>query len=887
MLSDLPTPANPIVGRDIDRVAVAELLARGRLITLTGPGGVGKTRLALQVGIDLLDLFPAGVAWVPLAHIRDSRAVMPALAQALGLHEGDHTALEALIEHLRTGDRLLLVDNFEQVLGASPDLAALLSGTLRLKLLVTSRAALQLSGEQEYPLPPLALPPEEEPPAQSYAAVELFVQRARAIRPDFALNAENMAAVATICRRLDGLPLAIELAAARIRLLSPQALLARLDQRLALLTGGARDLPARHQTLRGAIEWSYELLDIAERRLFRRLSVFVGGWTLEAAEAVCDDAPGQGATPAPTQILDGLDSLLAKSLIRQSEAADEPRFGMLETIREYALERLAEHGELAALRQRHAAFCVALAERAEPQLTGQDQLAWFTRLAREQGNLRAALEWLLDGKESLGQAAPLDDGLRLVGVLWRFWWMRGQLREGRAWLDRAIERSAADLPIAELRTQTIDPDRREQLRAELRLRAKLLHGAGALARGQADFTAAAAFQETALALYQELGDRAGIATALNGLGNIAYDQWNFALARTRFEESLALHQAIGNSWFCGLLLNNLSDLCYFEGDYAGARALNEESLALMRRLNSPRGIGYALGGLGEAAHQQGELALAQAQLEESLAFFRRIDDQRGIARALQGLGLVALSRADQPAARAQLEASLALRREIGSAPDINHTLNSLGDLARAAGDLAQARERYAESLASLRQLRPTLTVAGSLAGLAGLAVALGHAERAAELLAAADAVRAALGLPLAPLERPQHDRDLAAVRGKLAASRFAAATERGRIMPLEEAVALALQPLEPAAPPAAAMVHPAQSTTPEELTAREAEVLRLVAAGLSNQEIAERLTVSVYTVQAHLRSIYGKLGVSSRSAATRYAWEHQLVLDAPSPLPPQ
>ncbi|HEY9230648.1 MAG TPA: NB-ARC domain-containing protein, partial [Blastocatellia bacterium] len=450
--NNLPAQPRPLVGRDQETSAVKDLLRRKevRLLTLTGPGGTGKTSLALQAAADLLGEFTDGAFFVSLEAISDARLVASVIAEALEIKEArGKPLLDSLKEYLCDRQMLLILDNFEHLLGAVGLVAELLAECARLKILATSRAALHLRAEHEYSLPPLALPDPERLPApdelRRCPAVALFLQRAIAVKPDFAVSQENARAIAEICVRLDGLPLAIELAAARIKMLSPQSLLARMEKRFHLLTGGARDLPARQQTMRDAIAWSYELLSEDEKRLFRRLAVFAGGCTLEAIEAVCDST-----NDLRVDVLSGVASLVDKSLVRQSEQGDgnETPFRMLETIREYGLECLASAGEIDTLRQQHAAFYVALAEEAEPELKGSWQVAWLERLEREHRNLRAALQW---ARES----GNLEAGLRLSGALWRFWRVRDHFSEARAWLEEFVTRAEASGDLTAARAKAL------------------------------------------------------------------------------------------------------------------------------------------------------------------------------------------------------------------------------------------------------------------------------------------------------------------------------------------------------------------------------------------------------------------------------------------------
>jgi predicted ATPase/transcriptional regulator with XRE-family HTH domain/Tfp pilus assembly protein PilF len=634
--TNLPAPLTDFIGRERERAAVTTFLRRApvRLVTLTGPGGIGKTRLGLEVASALRDTFADGVWLVELAALTDPDLVAGTIAATLPVPEsGGRPVLERLHEYLRERHLLLVLDNCEQVLAAAGLVEDLLKSAPRLKVLATSRAPLRVYGEREFLVPPLTLPDRRPLPSfdqlPTYEAVRLFVERTQAVQPAFVLNAATAPAVVEICWRLDGLPLAIELAAARGRLFPPAALLARLDGALNVLTGGVRTAPVRQQTLRAAIDWSYQLLTPPDQRLFRRMAVFQGGCTLEALDAVGNyDAGFGGAVPA------GVESLVEQSLVQPREGrSEEPRFGMLETIHAYAREKLAESGEGPALQREHARYFMQWAEAAEIGLTGAQQAEWFARVEDAHDNIRAALRW---AREQSARAQPEagEIGMRIAGALWRFWYIRGYHSEGRTQLAAAL---AGGPGRAEMRT----------------IRAKVLNGAGNMAWQQGDYAAARTLHEESLAIRREVGDPRSIAASLANLGNVAHVLGDYAAARTLHEESLAIRRKWGDQKGISSLLGNLGNVAAAQGDYAAAGALYEESLAIGRALGETWAIAGVLGNLGYAAHRQGDVGRARQLYAESLRISRAVGARQEMAIALAGLGAVA-GAARQPVKGARL-----------------------------------------------------------------------------------------------------------------------------------------------------------------------------------------------------------------------------------------
>ena len=636
---NFPTQVTSFVGREKELAEVKKLLQDTHVLTLTGPGGSGKTRLALQVATEMVEHFHDGVFLVALAPITNPRLVASTIAQSLGITEAaGRSIVDSLKDYLQNKSLLLLLDNFEQVISAAALVAELLAACSELKILVTSREGLRISGEHEYPVPPLPLPDLTQLPSleslSQYAAVKLFIQRAQAVNPDFSITIDTSQAVAEICYRLDGLPLAIELAAARIKLLPPNAMLARLENRLDFLTGGARDLPARQQTLRNAIAWSYDLLDENEQKLFRQLSVFVGGCTLDAVKVVAGDHP------TPASVLDQLASLLDKSMLHEVDGTNgESRFMMLETLREFGRAQLEASSEQETIRSRHADFFLALAEQAEAKLESAEQVEWMNRMEQEHDNLRAALEWSKMA-EGAGELC-----LRLAGSLGYFWEVRGHFSEGR-------ERLSAILSMGIAQGQTA-------------AHAKLLARAAELAYRQSDYPATISLAKESLAIYRKTGDKQGIASALIKLGNAATETGNYRTASKYLEEALTIWRELGDKHGTARALISLGWVALRPGDYQLANARLEEALAISRELGDTRSMGFELSGLGEVALRQGDYLRATQLMEESLELRRQLGNKWGVGVSLGMLGWVAMRERDWTRAIERLGESLEVRQEIG------------------------------------------------------------------------------------------------------------------------------------------------------------------------------------------------------------------------------
>jgi predicted ATPase/transcriptional regulator with XRE-family HTH domain len=801
----VPIPLTPLLGRESAVATIGTMVQQPqtRLVTLTGPGGIGKTRLAQAVAIQIAAEFADGARFIPLATVADPALVAETVAYALGVQESGGPSLhQRLIEYLHPRQLLLVLDNFEHLLASAPFITDLLGACPALTVLVTCRAALRLSGEQEWLVPPLALPDTAQaadPQTLMRApAVALFVRRAQAVDPGFQPTAAEAPAIAALCAALDGLPLAIELAAARVKILPPQAMLARMTQPLQVLVGGPRDQPVRHQTLRDTIAWSYDLLTPGEQALFACLTIFVGSWTLAAAEAV---SPAIGGDTG--MALDALSALVDHHLIRQAgEVAGELRFGMLETIREYARERLVASGREAEVAEGHARYFLAYVEWLRPaiygtkQETGPNQEEAMAILEAEHDNLRAALAWALAAGE--GELA-----LRLGIAVKKFWQVRGYLAEGRRWLTAALAQ-ATDVPPL-LRVQAIDM-------------------VSYLMRLQGDYASARALAEEGLVIVRALQGEGDAATAglpfsltqqgirasdegddyvsqcqvwlgsiLFNLGMTAQDQHADAEARAYYEESLALFRPLDDTHRIGFLLLCLGELAQRAGAYDDARNDYEESLRLLRESGDTQGMIYPLNDLGVLARDVGDHAAARTYLTEGVAIRRALTAGPGLAQSLDSLATLERDVGHYAEARALHEESLALSQTAGDRPGIVRSLTGLAVMHLRAGDTAAAGVQCEAGLRMADELGDKQGIAACLSVLAEMSGVQGKVLRAAQLWAAATALRAAVGVQLPPVDRAHEERSISAAQAGCSESTWNAAWQAGWTMPVEQAVRVAFR----------------------------------------------------------------------------------------------
>ncbi|HEY4865537.1 MAG TPA: tetratricopeptide repeat protein [Candidatus Dormibacteraeota bacterium] len=798
----LPAGLGSLIGREAELESAARLLQEPtvRLLTLTGAGGVGKTRLAVEVATLCGSGFHDGGRFVPLGRLTDPQQVLPAIGHSLDFAESVSTDLsERLLDALRNRHFLLFLDNFEHVLPAAPMVAELLGACADLKVLVTSQAALHLAGEYEFPVLPLPVPAstaEFETLAGS-PAVRLFVERAKAVSPDFHLEVSNAQATVEVCRRLDGLPLAIELAAPRIRVLTPKAMLVRLDRSLELLAGGRRDAPARQQALSNTLDWSYTLLDEEQRLALLQLTVFPASFTVETSERFLQLA-------AEASVLEVLGALVERGFLRREDTPQgENRLSMPVLIRQFLRERFLDSPAAAELAERHAMLQLGLVDSAYSGLRRRSSESWLNRMESERDSLAAAVGWFITSGRS-------EEALRMAAWLWRFWFLHGYVDECRRWLGEVL--SMAPVPDT--------PDA-----------AEALLGAGFAAHYQADYRAAESFFMSSLGISRRLHDIPHTAVSLNGLGG---------LARVR-------------------------------GDYAGAKRLYEEGLALVVALDDDPGVATLLERLGLVQWLMGEMDAAQESLSRALALCHEVGDRRGIVQALQGLGWFAINRGETRAAANLLIDALARSRSLGDRWNMARALYSLGLVSYRERDLDLARQRQVDALGAANQVGDKALMRACLEALAAVADAQGHHVSAAELLGAAAALAgAAPDVRSAVLESPVLDREypglVESVSAALSGARFVEAWDKGHASTPLQALDFALRHEESAT-----------GGHPEGLSDRELVVLRLVATGGTNAQIAHQLFLSIRTVDAHLRTIYRKLGVTSRAAATRFAVEHELT----------
>lgn len=884
--NNIPGRLTPLVGRERDVELACRLLgARShsretanagspeqdvRLVTLVGPGGIGKTHLALEIARTLLSgdavpLFRHGVYLVDLAPVADPDMLLPAVSSVLQVREVPGVSLISTVaEHLQDREMLLLLDNFEQIMQASSTVSDLLTSCPDLKLLITSRSPLELPAERKFEVSSLDVPAADRlyslVDISQYKAVSLFVQRARAVTPNFELTERNAGAVGEICRRVDGLPLGIELVAAYAGLLTPEGILSRLRHPLEMLTSGTPGSLHRHRTMRDTIEWSYRLLLPEEQALFRRLSVFAGGFELRAAECVCNAASDISVppeNPLAIQVLKSVKVLVDKNLVRPLEQADssDRRLTMLETIRAYALEKLVSAGsvdnsEEADARMLHARYYLAVAEAAEPHLTGPEQLAWTTRIQTEYDNVRAALSTTLlklsqpsDTFEHAGAAwLPAWLGLRLAGTIWQFWSHRGNLAEGRRWLELALEAAESLQKSGTYAFDGIMVSNHEIARAKL----KVLNGLGVLTRLAADIPASRLALETGLTIAREIGDRQAAARILNSLGAAMLHVGDYSSARRFAEECLELRESPGIEPEIGFTLGLLGNINMLEENYSEARRLHEEALVTRRGIGDKQGIGQSLHSLSTIARREGNYREAGRLAEETLA----------------------------------------IARELGNKPGVAYSQRSIGSVLYALEDYRAAYDSFLESVQLFRELGDVMALLDCLLSVARVAARTGRSASAVMLLGAVRSALQATESQLDPRDRVEYDLLLAELRGLMPEGVFSALWQRGLSLSPDDAIELTVNMGREQNDDKGNVAAPRGRGRPKAqgiagLTQRESEVAVLVARGITNADIARDLVLSVRTIEMHVYNTMQKLGLSTRTELAAWVIRNGLAEESP------
>lgn len=833
----LPVLPTRFVGREDEIATVCSLLepVDVRLITLVGPPGIGKTRLALEVAKHAASRFKHRAAFVDLAPVSDPALVPHTIATALGVAEAPRrNTLKRLIDYLEDESVLLVLDNFEHVIVAAREVAELLASCSGVKVLVTSREPLHLTWEREVSVSPLRVPdlnrlPEHESLA-GYSAVALFLERVRAFQSNFALTPKNAMPVAEICVRLDGLPLAIEMAAARVRSMTPEALARRLDHRFELLTAGALDVPERQRTLRSAIAWSYDLLKPDEQAIFRRFAVFTGGGTADAALSVCGSSL--------LDVVEGLGALVNKSLLQHDPEPDgTSRFRMLESVREFGLQKLAASGELETVQRRHADNFIALARQGETHRYGRQQSTWLETLEREHANLQSSIGWCLE-------TGNIASGLEVATALSWFWDLHGHWSVGRRWMERLLDAYGAA-------TDTV--------------RAKGLCALGSLLWLQAEFDDAQAALEESLALFRLLGVTIGIIDVLYVLSSLFQWREDYARADTASQEGLALSRELNDGPAICMGVERVGNVAINRGEYAAGTAWLREALRLTHEHGLERGRGLILYSLGRAALWQGELDQAAELFDQGLTIFNRVGSRWDIGRSVVRLADLASVRGDIESAAQLYAKGFAHLHELGDERWAARATHGLAALALKRGEYGRAHALLVESLRRFVEFGARLEAAESLESAAVLAASIEQNMVAARLCGAADGLRQGISAPRPPVYRSRYDRMVAAVRHRLDPGAFASAHAAGREMTLEhavaEVVAMSIKPTRP----------PASGTRTISLTRREQEVADLIARGLSNRQIAAALFISEHTVESHVEHILNKLGVNARTQIAVWA----------------